>query len=105
MSIVKFEEGGLPSGRKLITFADLPYIAFIVTIVFWWLLSSGAFDNAYDIWENLSVHAANSVFAILEILFSRCILPWSGIPIIVAVCGSYIGLAYVTRATQGIYGK
>lgn len=76
---------------------------FLVTIVFWTLLASGAFSNEYNTWKNISVHALNSVFALLEIFLSRIVPRWANIPILVLVLGGYIGVAYITHATQGFY--
>ncbi|KAG8896191.1 hypothetical protein FRC00_006331 [Tulasnella sp. 408] len=76
---------------------------FVVTIVFWALLADGAFSNEFNSWKNISVHALNAAFALLEILLSRIVPRWSNIPILILVLGGYIGVAYITHATQGFY--
>ncbi|KAG8925410.1 hypothetical protein FRC01_010239 [Tulasnella sp. 417] len=76
---------------------------FVVTIVFWALLADGAFSSEFNSWKNISVHALNAAFALLEILFSRIVPQWSNIPILILVLGGYIGVAYITHATQGFY--
>jgi len=80
------------------------YVApFIVTIVFWTLLADHAFDTKFDAWSNTSVHILNSVFALADIVLGRCTPAWSNIPILISICGAYIGLAYITYATQHFY--
>ncbi|KAG8902319.1 hypothetical protein FRB99_004627 [Tulasnella sp. 403] len=54
-------------------------------------------------WENLSVHALNSAIALTEILLSRIVPRWSNIPILVLILAGYLGVAYITHATQGYY--
>jgi len=84
---------------SVITFAPL------VTIVFWALLSSpDTFATKFDAWDNISVHALNTVFALFELLGTNIPpLPWLHIiPCIVMLAG-YLGVAYITHATQGFY--
>lgn len=50
------------------------------------------------------MHALNTVFAVLEILIPRTLsLPWLALPALVILIALYLGLAYVTHATQGFY--
>lgn len=80
-------------------------LAFVVTVVFWTLLSDGAFDTRFSTWKNISVHAMNSVFALLEIFLSRDTQTFSAAIPIVAMGLCYVGVAYITYDTQGFYGK
>ena len=51
------------------------------------------------------MHALNSVFALFEILFTHAgPTPWTHAPLIVILLACYLGVAYITRATQGFYG-
>ncbi|KAG8952517.1 hypothetical protein FRC04_004577 [Tulasnella sp. 424] len=76
---------------------------FLVTIVFWALLADGAFSNEFNSWKNISVHALNSGFALLEIFLSRIVPRWANIFILILVLAGYLGVAYITHATQGFY--
>lgn len=81
-------------------------LAFVVTIVFWGVLAgSSVFATEYSTWQNITVHAMNSAFALLEVLLSRIVPRWANIPILVLVLGGYIGVAYITHATQGFYSE
>ncbi|KAG8976646.1 hypothetical protein FRC05_003485 [Tulasnella sp. 425] len=78
-------------------------LPFLVTIVFWALLADGAFSNEFNSWKNISVHALNSGFALLEIFLSRIVPRWANIFILILVLAGYLGVAYITHATQGFY--
>ena len=53
-----------------------------------------------------SLHALNSVFALFEILFTHAgPTPWTHIVFIIVLLASYLGVAYITRATQGFYSE
>ncbi|KAH0826354.1 hypothetical protein J3R83DRAFT_5314 [Lanmaoa asiatica] len=77
----------------------------IVTAVFWSLLASSAtFQTAYSTWSNISQHAMNTGFALFEILFTHCgPSPWSHLVLLILILAGYLGVAYITHATQGIY--
>ena len=78
---------------------------FLVTIVYWKILYSGVwFDNEQDAWSNISQHAMNSLFALMELLFTRINPP----PMIhllwlIVILALYLGLAFLTHYTQNIY--
>ncbi|KAK0185632.1 hypothetical protein F5146DRAFT_1105708 [Armillaria mellea] len=78
---------------------------FVVTITFWVLLSSSStFSSVFNTWNNVSVHALNSVYALFEILLTNTPPP----PLIfmlanLVLLGAYLGVAYITNATQGFY--
>jgi len=78
---------------------------FVITPVYWSIIATPELlATTYDIWENTSVHALNSVFALFEIFFSRAgPQPWSHTLILILLLGGYVGVAYITHATQGIY--
>ncbi|KAJ7190278.1 hypothetical protein GGX14DRAFT_546917 [Mycena pura] len=77
---------------------------FIVTVVYWGLLSSNSFDSIYDSWSNITLHAMNSAFALFELLLTNAPpAPWLALPIHIALLGGYLGVAYITHATQGFY--
>ncbi|KAK5052755.1 hypothetical protein LTR84_002621 [Exophiala bonariae] len=84
------------------TIVTLPIL---VTIVYWAILFDGPwFPVIFDGWSNISRHALNSFFCLLEI-----ILPATDPPPFLHVVGLiiilllYLGLAYLTHATQGFY--
>jgi len=78
---------------------------FIVTPVFWALLSDpSTFSTTFSVWENVSIHAFNSIFALFEVFLSNVgPQPWIHIPFLVLILGGYLGVAYITHATQGFY--
>ncbi|KDR71903.1 hypothetical protein GALMADRAFT_253687 [Galerina marginata CBS 339.88] len=77
----------------------------LVTIVYWVLLSSSStFATPFSAWSNISKHALNSVYAIFEIVFTNVEpMPWVDLPATIVILCGYLGVAYITHATQGIY--
>ncbi|RPD59105.1 hypothetical protein L226DRAFT_99274 [Lentinus tigrinus ALCF2SS1-7] len=77
----------------------------VVTVIFWSLLSdSSTFESTYSTWINISEHALNTVYALLEItLTSVAPSPWLYLPLCVFTLACYLGVAYITEATQGFY--
>jgi len=86
-------------------FSTIVTFPLLVTIVYWVLLSSpSTFATPYSAWSNISKHILNSVMAIFEITLTNVgPLPWIDMPATVVLLGSYLGVAYITHATQGIY--
>ncbi|KAF3002926.1 hypothetical protein E8E13_003090 [Curvularia kusanoi] len=77
---------------------------FLVTIVFWGTMNSGWPSGRFEQWMNLSVHGLNSVFAIVEIILPATEAPpLSHLSVVLLVLSGYLGLAYLTRYTQGFY--
>jgi hypothetical protein len=78
---------------------------FLVTIVFWTILYVGPwYTDKYDAWSNISQHAMNSLFALFEAFIARTNpRPWIHLPFIVIILALYLGLAYLTKATEGFY--
>jgi hypothetical protein len=77
---------------------------FLVTVVFWGTMNSGWLSGRFEQWMNLSVHGLNSAFAVVEILLPATEAPpLSHLSIVLLVLSSYLGLAYLTRYTQGFY--
>ncbi|KAH8728623.1 hypothetical protein GQ44DRAFT_701720 [Phaeosphaeriaceae sp. PMI808] len=77
---------------------------FIVTIVYWVLLAPSGFPSTFSLWSNTSQHALNSLYALFEIFLPRTSpLPWLDIVPIVLLLALYLGLAYLTHATEGFY--
>lgn len=78
---------------------------FVVTITFWVLLSSSStFSSVFNTWNNISVHALNSAYALFEVLLTNAPPP----PLIfmlanLVLLGGYLGVAYITYATQRFY--
>ncbi|KAJ4369965.1 hypothetical protein N0V83_005729 [Neocucurbitaria cava] len=77
---------------------------FLVTIVFWGTMNSGWPSGRFEQWINISVHALNSVFAVVEIILPATQPPpWTHLSVVLGVLSAYLGLAYLTRETQGFY--
>lgn len=67
-------------------------------------MNSGWPSGRFEQWINLSVHGLNSVFAITEIILPATEpLPWNHLSVVLLVLSTYLGLSYLTRATQGFY--
>ncbi|KAJ7677175.1 hypothetical protein B0H17DRAFT_945281, partial [Mycena rosella] len=68
---------------------------FIVTVVFWALLSGGdTFATTFDTWSNISLHALNSAFALLELLFTNSPpAPLLALPVQLLLLIAYLGVA------------
>lgn len=85
-------------------YATITVFPVIVTIVFWAVLSYGAFSSVESAWTNVSEHALNTVLAVLEISLARTEpLAWVLMVPVVIVLALYLGLAYLTHTTEGVY--
>jgi len=89
----------------ILLYSTITTFPIIVTVVFWALLaSSDTFGTTMSSWRNISWHALNTVFALFEILFTHAgPLPWSHLPFMIILLAGYLGVAYITYATQGFY--
>ena len=78
---------------------------FLVTVVFWAVLFRGVwFGDVFDGWANVSEHALNSCFAILEIVTTRTDPPPAlHLVALVLILALYLSLAYITYATIDFY--
>ncbi|KAK4994205.1 hypothetical protein LTR66_005719 [Elasticomyces elasticus] len=77
---------------------------FLVTIVFWSVLSYRALKTRYSTWSNISEHTLNSAFALFEIALPRTEPPpFIHIVPLLLLLALYLALAYTTYATAGIY--
>ncbi|KAH7890291.1 hypothetical protein F5I97DRAFT_1933657 [Phlebopus sp. FC_14] len=89
-------------------YSSIVVFPIIVTVVFWSLLASPATFHTryfgYVPWSNISEHAMNSGFALFEIFLTHAgPSPWSHIFPIFLLLALYLGVAYITYATQGFY--
>lgn len=77
----------------------------LVTICFWGTLWAGWEDaTIFYKWHNVSVHGLNSFFAFLEIVLTTTNpLPPLHIFVLCTILSVYLGLAYLTKATEGFY--
>ena len=96
----------------------------VVTVIFWALLAdSDTFSTTlngkwlkfplratrsdivlYIAWFNISEHAMNTGYALFEILLTNAgPSPWWHLPVCIAMLACYLGVAYITHATQGFY--
>ncbi|KAG2140545.1 uncharacterized protein EDB93DRAFT_680529 [Suillus bovinus] len=89
----------------VLLYTTITIFPIIVTVVFWTLLaSSSTFSTQYSAWSNVSQHAMNSSFALFEILLTNAgPSPWSHIVPCFILFACYLGVAYITHATQGFY--
>lgn len=91
-------------------YSSIVVYPFLVTIVYWAVLFpgydeiSGQYDLGFVAWEDVSQHAANSAFALFEIVLTRTEpMLWVHIVWLLVILAAYLGLAFVTLATQGYY--
>lgn len=86
-------------------YSTIVLFPFLVTAVYWVLLAPPEwFPEIFQAWSNVSVHALNSLFAFLEIFLARVgPMPWIHIPFLILFLAGYLGVAYITHATQGFY--
>ncbi|KAF9446710.1 hypothetical protein P691DRAFT_708055 [Macrolepiota fuliginosa MF-IS2] len=77
----------------------------LVTICYWALIASPAtFATPYLTWSASSLHILNSAFVLLEITTTNISpLPWMALPMCLILLLAYLGMAYITHATQGVY--
>jgi len=77
----------------------------LVSIVFWGVIADAStFDNRFDAWDAISVHLLNSVFALFEIFFTNTpASAWIFLPFGILLLVGYVGIVYITYATQGFY--
>ncbi|KAL1747030.1 hypothetical protein HDZ31DRAFT_61606 [Schizophyllum fasciatum] len=89
----------------VLLFATIANFPIIVTVVFWSLLSSpDTLGTTYSAWGNISVHALNLVFAVLEVLLTNVPpMPWIALLCNILFLAGYLGVAYITYSTQGFY--
>ncbi|KAG1717200.1 hypothetical protein EDB19DRAFT_1900493 [Suillus lakei] len=89
----------------ILLYTTITIFPIIVTVVFWALLaSSSTFSTQYSVWSNVSQHAMNSGFTLFEILLTNAgPSPWSHITPCLVLFACYLGVAYITHATQGFY--
>lgn len=85
-------------------YSSITTFPFLVTIVFWGTMNSGWPTGRFEQWINISVHGLNSLFAIVEILLPATEpQPWNHLSVVLLVLSAYLGLAYLTRETQGFF--
>lgn len=89
----------------VLLYTTITIFPIIVTVVFWALLaSSSTFSTQYSAWSNVSQHVMNSGFILFEILLTNAgPSPWSHMVPCLVLFACYLGVAYITHATQGFY--
>ncbi|KAK4494668.1 hypothetical protein PRZ48_014024 [Zasmidium cellare] len=85
-------------------YATVTVFPFIVTAVYWAVLSKDAFVSQFSTWSNISEHAMNSAFAFVELALPRSQPhPWINLAPLILLLALYLSLAYLTHETEGIY--
>ncbi|EJF62613.1 hypothetical protein BD309DRAFT_955275 [Dichomitus squalens] len=89
----------------ILLYSTITTYPMVVTVIFWALLSdSDTFSTTLNAWFNISEHAMNTGYALFEILLTNAgPSPWWHLPACVAMLACYLGVAYITHATQGFY--
>ncbi|KAH8829485.1 hypothetical protein DL96DRAFT_1814695 [Flagelloscypha sp. PMI_526] len=85
--------------------ATVLVIPFVVTVTYWTILvTPEKLDNTEKVWKNVSVHVCNSVYVVFEIFLTNIPPPpWLHLFAPLACLSMYLGVAYITHATQGFY--
>ncbi|KAI9684082.1 MAG: hypothetical protein M1829_003352 [Trizodia sp. TS-e1964] len=88
-----------------VLYTTIVTLPFIVSIVFWATLYTGPwFPTPLDGFSNISQHALNSVFAVVEIAMPRTApMPWMHLVPLVLVLALYLAVGFLTYAAQGYY--
>ncbi|KAG0290614.1 hypothetical protein BGZ96_005927 [Linnemannia gamsii] len=76
---------------------------FIVPIVYWTMLSTGATLTSFGHWQNYSVHAIDGVFALFELIFNRHFLQPVHSVVLAFVMMLYMCLTFVVKQTKGTW--
>ncbi|KZT56414.1 hypothetical protein CALCODRAFT_483992 [Calocera cornea HHB12733] len=87
-------------------FTTIAVYPIIVLVVVWAILYDPVvyWANTYNTWDEISGHIINSVLITFEVIFSDIgPMPWWHMLFIVIGLALYLGLAYITRASQGFY--
>jgi hypothetical protein len=77
----------------------------VVTITFWVILYKPPFFPIRQAqWSNISMHAMNSGYMLSEVILTSTPVPAPlTLPVCIVIMCLYLGLAYLTYATQGFY--
>ncbi|KAJ5167755.1 uncharacterized protein N7482_003349 [Penicillium canariense] len=86
-------------------YATITTFPFLVTIVFWVILFNPPFyKETFPGWSNISQHALNSLYALLEIILpATAPHPWMALPVLILLLLLYLCVAYITVHTEGFY--
>ncbi|EIM88717.1 uncharacterized protein STEHIDRAFT_75460 [Stereum hirsutum FP-91666 SS1] len=89
----------------MLLFSTIIVYPIITTAVFWSLLtSSTTLSGTVNAWTNISVHALNTALAAFEIFLTNMPpTPYLHVVFLVILLAFYLGVAYITFATQGFY--
>ncbi|KAJ7257199.1 hypothetical protein B0H12DRAFT_1111419 [Mycena haematopus] len=89
----------------LLLLSTITVFPILVSIVFWGVIADAStFDNRFDAWDAISVHLLNSVFALFEIILTNTpAASWILLPFAIGILSCYVGVVYITYATQGFY--
>ena len=77
----------------------------LVTTVYWGSMWTRTWwSDEFSQWNMITMHALNSVFAGFETIFTNTKPPpITHLPILMLFMSLYLGIAYITRKTEGIY--
>lgn len=78
---------------------------FLVSSVYWASMYVGPwFEHDFDRWSALSIHGLNSAFAMFEVVMTNSRpQPWAHLGVLMIIMSLYLGIAYITKATENIY--
>ena len=88
-----------------ILYSSIVCLPFLVSAIYWASMWVGPwFKQDFDSWSAISIHVLNSIFATFEIVATQTSpLPWLHLPALLVIMALYLGVAYLTKATAGVY--
>ncbi|PHH61455.1 hypothetical protein CDD81_363 [Ophiocordyceps australis] len=77
----------------------------LVSIIYWAMIFKGPWrGSTFDSWRNVSQHALNSVFALIEMILARTsLLPVVHLLWLFCILVAYLGVAFVTNIDQDFF--
>lgn len=88
----------------LYLFSTIITFPIIVTVVYWaFLADSNTWSTPFNAWTNISMHALNTVFLVIELIFGRLRLYWGYWIFTIITLGLYLGLAYLVHSVDHIW--
>ncbi|KAF8935595.1 hypothetical protein EDD21DRAFT_331470 [Dissophora ornata] len=75
----------------------------VVPIVYWTMLSTGAYMSTFASWRNASVHAVDGFCAVFELVFNRHELQPIHSIVVAGIMVMYMFLTFIIHKTKGIW--
>ena len=89
-----------------ILYSSIVCYPFLVSSIYWGSMWVGPswFKTHFDSWSMISIHVLNSLFATFELVVTQTPpLPWLQMSALLLIMGLYLGIAYLSKVTAGVY--